>query len=399
MIELKTLGDISESIVYGVTASANDEPVGPKFLRITDIQDGTVDWNSVPWCVCDKKKSIKNRLQTGDIVFARTGATTGKSFLIAECPDDTVFASYLIRVRLGKTAVPNFVSHFFQTPDYWEQITRSSRGVAQPGVNATTLKSLQIPLPPLAEQKRIAGILDAADALRAKRRQTLTELDTLIQSTFLDMFGDPVANSGNWPVKHIQDLSELVINGTTPKGGKEVYVDSGYTFFRSQNVWRNELKFDDIAYIDEATHASMKKSHLKHLDILISKTGRINTENSSLGRAALFEGKDGTANINGHVYLIRLKPEVSHRFILAILTSNIFREHIRKVSVGAIDKRQLNKGHIEGFPIIYPPKDQQIKFVSIVEHIKKLQVSYLKELKELDTLFSSLQSRAFKGDL
>ena len=173
------LGDFAESVDYGVTASATEQPVGPKFLRITDIQDGAVNWESVPWCECDMRSSSDARLKAGDIVFARTGATTGKSFLIRECPADAVFASYLIRVRVGDSADPRFVSHFFQTPIYWAQIMKSARGVAQPGVNATTLKALEIPLPPLAEQRRIAEVLDWAEALRDKRRAALAQLDSL----------------------------------------------------------------------------------------------------------------------------------------------------------------------------------------------------------------------------
>ena len=84
-----------------MTASASSQPVGPKFLRITDIQDGLVDWDAVPWCECDGRSAADARLKAGDIVFARTGATTGKSFLIRECPINAVFASYLIRVRMG----------------------------------------------------------------------------------------------------------------------------------------------------------------------------------------------------------------------------------------------------------------------------------------------------------
>ncbi|MGN6507411.1 MAG: restriction endonuclease subunit S, partial [Tepidisphaeraceae bacterium] len=89
----RLLGDISSTIDYGVTASAVNSPVGPKFLRITDIQDGAVDWDTVPWCDCSEREAASSQLQDGDIVFARTGATTGKSFLIRQAPSKSVFAS------------------------------------------------------------------------------------------------------------------------------------------------------------------------------------------------------------------------------------------------------------------------------------------------------------------
>ena len=184
-------------------------------------------------------------------------------------------------------------------------------------------------------------------------------------------------------------MSSLICNGNTPKGGSEVYVKEGFLFLRSQNVWKNRLELDDVAYIDEQTHAKLKKSVLMHNDLLITKTGRVNTENSSLGRTALFEGEDGSANINGHVYLVRLKKGMLHKFVLYILISNSYRELIRKTCVGGIDKRQLNRDHIEDFPIIFPPMDLQEKFVMRIEKIKKKKKQLNSTIIDLETLLAS----------
>ena len=171
----------------------------------------------------------------------------------------------------------------------------------------------------------------------------------------------------------MKDISVNIMSGNTPKGGEQVYVESGIMFLRSQNVWKNKLLLDDVAYIDKATHNKMKKSSLKNKDILMTKTGRINTENSSLGRAAMFLGEDDSANINGHVYLIRLQEQIINEFVLYILTSKEYRGYIRSVCVGGIDKRQLNKEHIEYFPIIFPLIEKQKKFVSYVNQVDKLK--------------------------
>ena len=121
----KELGAVS-AINYGYTESASNEPIGPRFLRITDIQDDRVDWERVPYCRIEGVDLPKYRLASGDIVFARTGATTGKSFLVEE-PPEAVFASYLIRLRLlDKTLLPEFVSLFFQTAGYWKSIKDGS---------------------------------------------------------------------------------------------------------------------------------------------------------------------------------------------------------------------------------------------------------------------------------
>ena len=242
-----------------------------------------------------------------------------------------------------------------------------------PGINRETLNSVEIWLPHISEQKRIADILDKADEIKhnihkMKDLKKQTEL-----SIFLDMFGDPVGNSKGWDVQKLGQITDGVRSGSTPKGGSKNYVEDGITFFRSQNVWRNKIEFSDVAYIDEKMHLSMKKTSLKKNDILITKTGRINTENSSLGRAALFTGEDDTANINGHVYYIRLSDSsFLHEFVVYILTTDIFREYIRSVCVGGIDKRQLNKNHIENFPIISPSLDLQKNFISKIKQLSSL---------------------------
>ena len=152
---------------------------------------------------------------------------------------------------------------------------------------------------------------------------------------------------------------------------------------------------DDIVYIDAETHASMKRSSLKHGDILMTKTGRINTENSSLGRAALYDGEDDMANVNGHVYFIRLKEGVNNKFVLRILVSPEYRELIRSVCVGGIDKRQLNKEHIEDFPIICPPSDRVNEYVAFVEQVDKSKVAVQRALDETQLLFDSLMQKYF----
>ncbi len=144
--------DVSRTIQYGYTQSGTSEPIGPKFLRITDIQDGRVNWGKVPYCEISNEDRQKYTLYKGDIVFARSGATTGKSYLIRECPL-SVFASYLIRVQPFPQVLPEYLYAFFQTSSYWDQIT--TRGNAQPNANAQVLGSITFPLAPIAEQQQI----------------------------------------------------------------------------------------------------------------------------------------------------------------------------------------------------------------------------------------------------
>lgn len=186
------LGELSE-INYGYTESAHHERVGPKFLRITDIQDNRVDWKTVPYCPIAATDLPRFGLRDGDIVFARTGATTGKSYLIAN-PPEAVFASYLIRVRItGKELLPSFLLLFFRTESYWGSIRSGSTGSAQGGFNATKLSELVIPYPRLLkEQQAIAGRLDALAAetqrLESIYQRKLAALDQLKKSLLRQAF-------------------------------------------------------------------------------------------------------------------------------------------------------------------------------------------------------------------
>lgn len=240
-------------------------------------------------------------------------------------------------------------------------------------LSAKELNKLELDMPGIEEQNVRAESMAKLEKVISHRKEELSALDNLIKARFVELFGDPVANPMHWPVKRLKELAIQINSGNTPKGGSENYVEKGITFFRSQNVWKDRLEMDDIAYIDEKTHESMKRSSLKHGDILMTKTGRINTENSSLGRAALYEGEDDMANVNGHVYFIRLKEGVNNKFVLRVLVSPEYRDLIRSVCVGGIDKRQLNKEHIEEFPIIYPPSEMIDNYIEFVEQVNKLQ--------------------------
>lgn len=266
-----------------------------------------------------------------------------------------------------------------------------------PGLNRDDLYNVEVFLPSLKEQKRISEILDKAYEIRSKRQRVVALNEELLCSIFSDMFGDPIVNPKGWEVKTLGALSVKIHSGSTPKGGSKVYVSEGVSFLRSQNVWKNDIRLDDIVYIDHSTHEKMNKSSLKHKDILMTKTGRFNTENSSLGRAALFLGEDDSANINGHVYLIRLKEGALHEFILFILTSREYREYIRNVCVGGIDKRQINKEHLEAFPILCPPLELQKEFLTLYRAIRNNAQNF-KEFVEFP-LFESLAQKAFSGDL
>jgi type I restriction enzyme, S subunit len=296
---------------------------------------------------------------------------------------------------------PSYLRHYLMSNEFNLKFLKTIKGVGGSLMRAdpNQVSKFKFLLPPLHQQQKIANILDAADTLRQNEKILIGKYDELKQALFLDMFGDPVSNPKKWEVHKLKEISTKIHSGNTPKGGSEVYVKAGITFFRSQNVWKNRLVYEDIAFIDYATHDKMMKSSLKHKDILMTKTGRINTENSSLGRAAMYLGEDDKANVNGHVYLIRLKKNIINEFVLHILTTKEYRGHIRSVCVGGIDKRQLNKDHLENFPIINPPIELQNAFAERLKLIEEQKSIVQKSLEKSEELFNSLLQKAFKGEL
>ncbi len=169
-----TVGKIAQKIHYGYTESATDDPIGPKFLRITDIQNNSVNWDSVPYCRIDEIKQQQYLLKENDLVFARTGATVGKSFLIQGDIPDAVFASYLIRIVLEKEINAKFVYTFFQSQSYWMQIHQGKVGSGQPNVNAKILSRITLPLPPLSEQQAIVSEVESRLSVTDEVEKTIT---------------------------------------------------------------------------------------------------------------------------------------------------------------------------------------------------------------------------------
>ena len=154
-----TLGNLSESIQYGYNAPAKDSG-RIKMVRISDIHENEVEWDSVPYCDIDEKEIQTYLLKKNDILFARTGGTVGKSFIVSNLPEDAVYAGYLIRTRYGKKANAQYMKYFMESNLYWEQLRDGCIATAQPNCNGKTLGKMKIPLPPLNEQSRIVAKIE-----------------------------------------------------------------------------------------------------------------------------------------------------------------------------------------------------------------------------------------------
>ena len=184
----------------------------------------------------------------------------------------------------------------------------------QPLISASKINDAKIVIPPLTEQKRIASLLARADRLRTLRRTAHDLGESLLQSVFLEMFGDPIQNSQKLQVEKLEGFTSLVSSGSTPLGGSNVYTASGIRFIRSQNVLMNKFDFSDIAFISEEIYNSMKRTVVKPNDVLLNITG------ASIGRVACYQD-DILANVNQHVCIIRCKPEKLNPIYLSYFLS------------------------------------------------------------------------------
>lgn len=286
-----------------------------------------------------------------------------------------------------------YAYHFLET--YLETLREQSIGGIIKYIKLGNLTEAQIPLPPLAEQKRIAAILDVADALRAKRRESLAQLDTLLQSTFLDIFGDPVTNPKGWDVLPLGNLlEEKSVNGAYYP--KEAYSDSGVRMVHMADAFYGLVDVEKVKRVN-APADDVVKYGLRPTDILVSRRS-LNYEGSAkpcripeLEEPLIFESS-----------MIRVRPDLS-RVLTIYLYHYLQNERSRKKYVFPLVTRStisgINQTNLMKVRIILPSLDLQRRFAAIVESVEQQKAPLRDHLAELDTLFASLQQRAFNGEL
>ncbi len=384
------LKEIAQNIQYGYTESSSKEKNGPKFLRITDIQENDVIWDNVPYCKIDDAAKLKYLLQDGDLLFARTGATVGKSFLIKGKIPESVFASYLIRVRVNKEINEKLLAYFFNSPYYWNQITDGQVGTGQPNVNGTKLGLLNIPLPPKEIQSDIISKIEelfseldkGIENLRLAQQQLITYRQSILQSYFEGI--------ENKKVVTVEDCCSHVIDclHSTAK-----FLSEGYYCVDTTCIENGKILFDKIRFVNEGTYKE-RISRLKpeEGDILFAREGTVGTTVVVPHNINLCLGQ--------RMMMFRLKNQILPKYFMYFFQSSLFKSQYRPLITGTTAPH-LNIRDIRNLKVVLCSVVEQNKIVQEIEDrfsiVDKMEDNINHSLQQVETLRQSILKRAFGG--
>ena len=363
-----TVNDISKSILYGVSESAKSEGKY-KLLRITDIQDNQVDWETVPCTDFDENKVSSYILYDGDIVFARTGATVGKSYLIKGLNQKAIYASYLIRVQTFDMILPEYVKLFFESGYYWEQIELSSVGIGQPNVNGTILGNLNIPLPPFAEQSRIVtemekwlSLIDIIEKGKANLQEAIKQAKSKILD--LAIHGKLVPQDPN-DEPAIELLKRINPDFTPCDNGHYEQLPQGWSIAPMQmlcNLVDGEKQSGidrinlDVKYLrgehDAKTLSSGKYVAANSLLILVDG------ENSGEVFKTSIDGYQGST-----FKQLSISKNMNIEYVLQVI--NLHRKTLRENKVGSAIPH-LNKKLFKAIDVPIPPYKEQQRIIDAI---------------------------------
>ncbi|MEO5811769.1 MAG: hypothetical protein ABIQ63_06600 [Rhodanobacter sp.] len=303
------------------------------------------------------------------------GATASTGFCVLRPDTARIDAAYLFQ--------------WVKTPDFVADMVRKATGASYPAVSDRIVLASCIPLPPLAEQRRIGEVLGLADALRTKRRAALAQLDNLTQSIFLDMFGDTVANPKGWPA--IQ-LGDVVFSASDGPHVSPDYVQSGIPFLSTRHVRPGGMSWEDLKFISpEVAQIHWRKCKPERGDLLYTKGG-------TTGIAKVVDW-DKPVAIWVHIALLKTdKTKVEPLWLEAMLNNPFCYQQSQRLTRG-IANRDLGLTRMVTIRMYLPPISLQHKFVRRVASVEALKATQRTSLGELDTLFASLQHRAFRGEL
>ncbi|MBA6292856.1 restriction endonuclease subunit S [Colwellia sp. MB3u-70] len=358
---------------------------GDPIVRIQNLNN-----ESKPFNYCNFSVEERFHINTGDLLFSWSG-TPGTSFgAFFWNRGFGVLNQHIFRVDVDENKISKDYLRYAINSQLNYIIDQAHGGVGLKHITKGKLEAVEIPLPPLDEQKRIAAILDKADAIRCKRQQAIQLADDFLRSVFLDMFGDPVTNPKGWEIKKISDVVTKVTDGVH---FKPEYLESGIPFISVKDITTGELKFDNTKFISKEAHEKyIRRCNPEYLDILYTKIG------ATYGRPTIIDVKK---DFSLYVSVALLKPDhskINPYFLKEVLaTSALKRQADRSIKGAGVPDLHLIE--IKKFILPVPCMEIQNDFVNKTSNIrmkiKKIKLS----IKRLDELFNSLSQKAFAGEL
>lgn len=364
-----------------------------RVIRNGDIQDDGVRWDSLPFRGVSKAEADRAAIRKGDILMTTSGHC-GYSAHVSETPNEPTIASNFVRIlRFNPDrVVPRYIFRVIDSGHFRSRLSPYIRGTTLKNLSlSTAAERITIPLPSVAEQRRIAEILDKADALRAKRRDALAQFDTLIQSIFLEMFGDPGANPMAWPTSQLQ---EVVKSGTVVTYGIVQAGDEfpfGVPYVRTGDIVNGEIATEGLRHTDPVLAAKFARSRVQAGEIVMSIR-------ATVGTTALVPSVLDGANLTQGTARIAPGDRVESLYLLHLLRAS-GTQHWISLQIKGATFREITLTRLRELPVMVPPVDLQRRFAGRLETVEGLKSLQRDSISKLNALFASLQHRAFQGEL
>jgi len=391
----KPLGKICKEIYryptyYGITYV--EEGI-PEVRGELILDNGEIEADQTQWRFIDKVTAAKfprTALEVNDLVMSVRG-TIGKIGLIPTSLHGANITANLIRISPYREVVePRFLWHFMRTKRFQMDLNHVSPSTTIKTIRAPDLKAIPIPLPPLEEQRRIAAILDKADAVRRKRQEAIALTEELLRSAFLEMFGDPGKNPHQWTTACIGDIAEIVTDGTHQTPTRS---ESGVMLLSARNIKNGYIDIsEDVDFVPQVEYERLRKSYdPKRQDVLISCSG-------SVGRVTVVRDF-GPFSMVRSVAVVRPKLKfINSEFLESLLHSAYLRASMVKGSKQS-SQANLFQGAIKELPTILPPLCLQEQWQTFKLRVRETAKRYSQMQDSQTELFNSLLQRAFRGEL
>ena len=358
------------------------------FLSTGDLNLSTIT-NLELHTFSEKPSRANQNVSSGDLILARMQGTVKVKLINNEDENIIVSTGFLV-LRPKSDTDKNYLFHLLKSSNFQNDKDKLCTGATQKAINNSNFEKLEIPLPNLATQQRIAAILDQADAIIQNNRAIVQKYDALTQSLFLDMFGDPVKNEKGWGVKSLNDLCNKITDGThdTPKRLTE-----GIKFITGKHIRPFEIDYDNSDYVTEEIHKEIfKRCNPEYGDVLYTNIG-VNFATAAMNTVEYeFSMKN--------VALLKYNRELLNgRYLVHILNNEFFKDKLKKTFGVGGAQQFLSLSNIKSILVLVPPITLQNQFAERVAMIEAQKQQAQLELAKSEELFQSLLQRAFKGEL